>query len=117
MDEKDQSEVFSFVRDLVGATDGGDLQWESQDSSGTSFSLSTPTGIVYITSLGGSKGHPYVLTICDPDDRQIFEARSELGNWYNEQEELLALLFAAARRSVFDVTGTIQRMRNALNLP
>lgn len=115
MHEEDRLEVFGFVRDLIQATNRGVLTWTGNQD-GTAFSLETPNGTVYIASLGGSNGHPYVVTVVDPSGREVFEYRTELGDWYNEDEDLIARLFTAAHRSLFDVSGTIKRMRRSLDL-
>jgi hypothetical protein len=109
----EQREILAFIADLIRATEAGEVQWEQAGPE--AFHVATPGGIVRIESLS-DQDHPFVVQIYDAEERLIYEMRTELAPFYNEPEMLTSTLFHAARGSLFDVGGTIQRIRHSLGM-
>ena len=109
----EQREILVFMADLIRATEAGAVRWEQAGPE--AFYVDTGDGIVRVESLG-ENDHPFVMQIWDEDDRLMYEMRTELAPFYNEPEAMAAALFSAARKSVFDIEGTIQKIRRSLGI-
>jgi len=110
---EEEREIFGFLGDLVKATAAGEVNWEQTGPE--TFEVDTSSGGIRVQSLS-EQDHPFVVQIFDEEGRLIYELRTEVAPFYNEPEVLAASLFAAARSSIYDVGGTIQRIRHNLGL-
>jgi len=115
IDELNQREVASLVQDLIAATDSGQVSWEQMDEDGELFAMGSPGGLVSVGSMNGRE-HPFFLRIFDVDERKIYEMVTEVAPFYSGLEAQVAELFMSARNSVYDVRGTIERIRGSLGI-
>jgi hypothetical protein len=111
----ERREVMALVRDVLQDTKEGHLTWSQADDAGEAFDLETSGGSLRIVSVG-KKEHPFRLLLFDTNIRKVFEMETEVASFYSEEESLLEALFRAAHASVYDVSGTVQRIRNSLDL-
>jgi selenocysteine lyase/cysteine desulfurase len=114
-EEFNQSEIMRLVRDLVPATKSGVARWSIIRQDPETFALDTPAGSLTVHSAAGRE-HPYVLRLYDSEERKLFEMKTEVAPFYNASEAQLEDLFNAARDSVFDVSGTVERIRDSLGI-
>lgn len=111
-----RQEIYAFVDDLIAATNSGAARWQESSDSSDFFFLETRGGTVNVESMAAG-GHPFVFRIFDDTGRKMYELHTEIAPFYSPEEERLAELYAAARNSVYDVSGTVLKIRRALGLP